>query len=154
MTSPTPRRNIFWWRLLFAGLFFAALMTLPLPLPIGSRFAVAWTLAMAALLGWFLWNIFGAERSEMIRVAPTHVSHGWIPDLVAGLLSIAGVVMLALLSNSDINGSLPLQTAHTFVSLVGVLFTWMVMNGTFALRYAAIYYAPTSGGSPRGGLRF
>ena len=49
-----------------------------------------------------------------------------------------------------------LRGFHLIVSLAAMLVTWMVMNSVFAMRYAALYYAPLADDPdrPRGGLSF
>jgi len=156
MTRPPTSRRALWRRPLLSLIAFAAVMGVPVPVPVGSRIVLAYTLSMALQCAILLRIMVGVRREDMMGEAHLHASRSWIPDVVAGVLSIASIAMLIYLSADAAIESTALRTAHIFISLIGVVLTWMVMNGTFALRYATVYYAPTPGApdQPRGGLRF
>lgn len=153
---PTLRQYLPWRRQVFALISFLAVMASPLPAPLNSRAVLAYALAMTVYCAVLLRIVLQTKREEMYVEAHLHSGRSWVPHLIAGVLSIAGVGLLIFLNASMAAESTALRIAHVAVSLSGVVLTWMAMNGTFALRYAAIYYAPLpeAPDQPRRGLLF
>jgi uncharacterized membrane protein len=133
--SAVPRPTLWRRPLLALGVFAVVFaLPLPLPLPLSSRLVLAYTLAMATQCAVLLRIIARPLRDEMIEYAARYASRTRTPLVAAHVLSVASLVVLIYLVRTVGSGSAVVRALHVTVSLAGVILTWLVMNGVFALR--------------------
>jgi uncharacterized membrane protein len=153
---PGPRRSTrHWLRLGLALLTFVAAFAVPLRTPLSTRLVLAYWLATSLYAALICRVMARPTRQEMMAYVRHHGSRSWVPIVTAGCLSLASLVLLVYLG-AGVSGQPSVRGFHVFVSLAAMLVTWMIMNGVFAMRYAALYYAPLADdlATPRRGLSF
>ncbi|APW37868.1 hypothetical protein RD110_12220 [Rhodoferax koreense] len=112
----------------------------PLPLSGELRGLMAWCLAVSVylILAWWLAETFDAERTrERARQQDQSSPLLFFVLVLAGLASVAAIVML-LQNSKDLKES---QRAwHISLSMAAVALSWLLIQTTFAFRYAHRYY--------------
>ncbi len=144
------------WRSHAALALFALVLAVPVPGPWNSRLVLAYALAISVFAAITCWGVSRPRREEMQAFVRQHERPGWAPLVGAGLLSIISLAALVYLLRTVTHQPPGVKGFHLMVSLYAVLVTWAVLHTAFALRYAALYYAPAPGQPerPAGGLSF
>jgi len=134
----------------------AVMLALPLPAPWSSRIALAYAAAAVVVFALTFRVILQPTRAEMQAFARSQANPSWGPLVAAGILAIGSLATLAYLLQTVTHQPPGIKGLHLAASLLGVLVAWGTLHMLFALRYAALYYAPAPGQPEHsaGGLAF
>jgi uncharacterized membrane protein len=135
---------------------FAVMIALPLPSPWSSRIAFAYAAGISVFCALTFRLILQPTRPEMQAFVRRQATPTWAPLVAAGCLTIVSLATLAYLLRTVTHQPPGIKGLHLAASLFGVLVGWATLHMLFALRYAALYYAPAPGHpeQPAGGLAF
>lgn len=146
------------WRVRVAAALvtLAVVLAMPLPVPWNSRVVFAYTAGISVLCALTYRVIAYPRREEMTEFVRQQGSPTWAPLVGAGTLSLVSLGALIYLLRTVNHAPAEVKGVHVVASLVAVLVTWVCLHTIFAVRYAALYYAPAADrpDHPAGGLSF
>jgi uncharacterized membrane protein len=129
---------------------------LPVPGSWHNHAALVYALGITVFCALTYRTLSRPRREEMQAFARKWDSPSWGPVVYAGILALISLSTLVYLLRTVIHLSSGIKSLHLAVSIFAVLVTWVTLHTRFAVRYAALYYAPLRGQPerPAGGLSF
>jgi uncharacterized membrane protein len=127
-------------RLVYAAIAGAGTAILPLPMAMSSQALLAWTCGSGVYLGlaWWLAVEFDAQRTRTRAQAQDQPGLVLFVLLVLSVFASSGAIAFMLQHIKDL--STAQRLAHLALSMVALAVSWLVMQTTFAFRYAHVYY--------------